>query len=125
MTSRQNFIGQTTPSIVDTEYEECNFAQPQPVDSGGGVYVGVRLFPGDDTPRTFRRCNLCNCEPPPGSTLEQCNTTIKRNRVVTSSEDVTVDGVVTSLDHHSHFVEGRWTPGGYEYHPSPVEIEVD
>ena len=75
MTKNKNFSKGTTPRIIDTEYVFCNFMQPQPtlVD---GKWQGTRIFPGDDTPRTFRSCNLVNCEVPPGSTVIDCNTAI-------------------------------------------------
>lgn len=125
MTERKNFSGQATPSIIDTEYRGCNFSQPAPVDSGGGVYVGVRLFPGDDTPRTFIECNLCNAEVPPGSTVVSCNTTIKRFNVPTGTDTATIDGVTIEMRHHADYIYGRWTPDGYEYKPTPDVLEVD
>ena len=114
MTEGKNFSGQPTPSIIDDHYRRCNFAQPAPVDSGGGVYVGVRLFPGDDTPPTFQRCNLANCEPPPGSTVVDCMTAL-----ITSSDtttDIIVDSntIATAVE-TAHEAVGRWTPGGYVY----------
>ncbi|MBN2560632.1 MAG: hypothetical protein JXQ75_06855 [Phycisphaerae bacterium] len=75
MTKHKNFAGKTTPAVIDVEYRDCNFSQRRP-EERDGKKVGVRLFPGDDTPRTFIRCNLVNCEPPPGSTLVTCNTAI-------------------------------------------------
>lgn len=63
MTEHKNFTGQATPSIVDTEYRRCNFTQET---------AHTRLFPGDDTPRTFTRCNLKNCDLPPGSATVGC-----------------------------------------------------
>lgn len=125
MTEGQNFRNQATPDIIDDEYVRCTFAQDQPVDVGGGVFEGVRLFPGDDTPRTFTECNLCNCEPPPGSTVTACNTTIRQTNLESYSETVTVDGDSFTLQHHKHVVHGRWTPGGYEYKGTPEEIEAD
>lgn len=125
MTKRKNFVNQTTPSIIDTEYLECNFGHTQPVDSGGGVFVGTRLFPGDDTPRTFTDCNLINCEVPPGSTVTGCNTAIIQRRLFDFSESVTVDGQTVTIDHYKNVVHGRWTPSGYEYKGTPDEYSVD
>lgn len=125
MTEWKNFTGQPTPSIIDTEYENCNFNQPQPVDSGGDVYVGVRLFPGDDTSRTFTSCNLCNCEVPPGSTVVNCNTTIVQRGLLSRTEIITIDGDSVSIDYHKNVIHGRWTSSGYEYKETPVEIEGD
>ena len=42
------------------EYYRCNFSRYQPV-LDGATFKGHRLFPGDNTPRTFRSCNLINC----------------------------------------------------------------
>lgn len=113
------------PELEDHAYVECNFSQYQPVDSGGGVYVGVRLFLGDDTPRTFTDCNLSNCEAPPGSTVIGGNTAIVQRDLLSRTETVTIDGVGVSIDHHKNVVYGRWTPGGYDYKTTPEEFEVD
>lgn len=125
MTRRKNFGGQATPSIIDGEYERCNFMHPQPIDSGSGVFVGVRLFPGDDTPRTFINCNLTNSEVPPGSTVTGCNTAIVQRNQFSRSERVTIDGFEVSIDHHKSIVHGRWTSSGYEYRQTPEEFETD
>jgi hypothetical protein len=129
MIRRKNFANMNPADIpVDTEYENCNFTQSNPVDSGGGVMVGVRLFPGDDTPRIFRGCNLVNCEPPPGSTLISCNTNIVQNDAV-AFEDVTrVDGIEVSRQaFHDHIHYGRWNPDteSYDYNPAPVVTPQD
>ena len=92
MTKYENFSGQQTPSIVDTEYYRCNFSQPQPVPYRDGLLYGLRIFPGDDTPRTFIECNLSNCEFPPGSNIISCNTAVVSRNQVLESEDVDVDG---------------------------------
>lgn len=125
MTKRKNFTDEATPHIVDTEYEDCNFVQPAPVDVGGKMQ-GVRLFPGDDTPRSFTGCNLVNAEPPPGSTLSRCNTTVKAYSVVSSTERVTVDGQSVTLEHHKDIIYGRFNgvTESYDYLPTPQEIEV-
>ena len=73
MISNKNFSGQLTPSEIDTEYSSCNFAQSGETDGLGG-WLPTRIFPGDDTPRTFIECNMTNVLPPPGSTLIRCNT---------------------------------------------------
>jgi hypothetical protein len=114
MTEGRNFSGQVTPSIIDTEYVRCNFSLPYPVDSGGGVLVGVRLFPGDDTPRTFTRCNLINCEPPPGSTVIDCLTSLITTSTVVT--EIIIDGEpLGDVFEETRSFAGRWTPGGYEY----------
>ena len=56
-----NYSGQLTPSDIQDVYENSNFTQP---------LAHTRIFPGDDTPRTFIRCNLKNCDLPPGSTRQ-------------------------------------------------------
>ncbi len=126
MTERKNFSGQATPSIIDTEYRHCNFTQQEPVDVAGKKR-GVRLFPGDDTPRTFIKCNLMNCEPPPGSTVDDCLTCIKEFLKVTSTDTITIDGESESVRHHSDFVHGRFDPstGGYIDLDTPEEKVVD
>ena len=125
MTKNKNFSGQETPSIVDTEYESCNFSQPAPVDSGGGVMVGVRLFPGDDTPRSFSGCNMVNCEPPPGSIVIGCNTTIRASSVVASSDTLIIDGVEATLETKVDRIYGRLKDGAYEYKDTPTDIAVE
>jgi hypothetical protein len=124
-TQRKNFTNQDTPSIVDTDYILCNFFHDQPIDVGGGVFEGVRLFPGDDTPRSFTQCNLVNCAVPPGSTVINCNTSIVETGLLGATETVTIDGQDVVIQHHKNRVHGKWTPTGYEYHPSPIEFEVD
>lgn len=126
MTERKNFSGQPTPSIIDTEYRWCNFSQPAPIDVAGKKR-GVRLFPGDDTPRTFANCNMMNAEPPTGSTVTSCLTCIKERGVAASTDTITIDGVSETVDHHSDLVYGRFDPatGGYIDLPSPEEQVID
>lgn len=117
-----NFDPATIP--VDTEYVRCNFTQHVP-DTSGANPVGVRLFPGDDTPRTFRDCNLVNCEVPPGSTLERCNTTISEYGVFDYEETVEIDGVVVhTTTFTKQVIYGRYNPDTetYDYHPTPIEV---
>ena len=54
-----NYSHMATPTVVKAAYEGDNFSQ---------AVANTRIFPGDDTPRTFTRCNLVNCDLPPGST---------------------------------------------------------
>ena len=70
-------------------------------------------------------CNLCNAEVPPGSTVIDCNTTIKRFNVRTETDTMTIDRETIELQHHADYIYGRWTPGGYEYKPTPDVLEVD
>ncbi len=95
MTERKNFSGQATPSVVDTEYQRCNFSQTLPDPN---LPNRVRLFPGDDTPRTFVQCNLVNCEVPPGSTVIKCNTSIVAHNMLIGSITITVDGKSSSIE---------------------------
>lgn len=92
MTRGQNFSGQRTPSVIDVEYYRCSFFQPQPVFYRDSLACGVRIFPDDDTPRTFIECNLVNCEFPPGSHIISCNTAVVSRNQVLEEEEVTVDG---------------------------------
>ena len=120
-----NFAGNPNPDVGgETEFRNCNFAQPAPVDVGGKMR-GVRLFLGYDTPRTSTSCNLCNCEPPPGSTVIDSNTCIKTYYVETEAEKVTIDAEAIVLQHHADYIYGRWTPAGYEDNPSPIIVGVD
>ena len=125
MISNKSYYDNLSPDVGDeTEFFECNFTQPEPVDSGGGVYVGGRLFPGDDTPRTFTRCNLVNAEVPPGSTIVKCNTSIRRWSVITGTDEVIVDGTPITANIYSSVIYGRQTaPGVYEYKAVPEELE--
>ena len=124
-TERKNFSGEVTPRILDTEYISCNFMQPQPDMSGPPV--GVRIFPGDDTPRHFQDSNLVNCLVPPGSTFNNCNTAIIEYDVLMSTDDIVIDGAVVSTEpHYSNFVHGRYlqSDGSLERKPSPEEIVI-
>jgi len=113
MTKNKNFSGQSTPSIVDDSYYRCNFSQPQPVFYRDGLAHGVRLFPGDDTLRVFISCNLSNCEVPPGSTVEDCNTAVVSKNQPIQTEDVEVDGrVVTRIVKEGNIVHGHYDEDG-------------
>ena len=107
VTERKNFSGQATPSIIDTEYQRCNFAQTLPDPN---LPNRVRIFPGDDTPRTFFRCNLVNCEVPPGSTVTKCNTSIVAPNMLIGSITITVDGNSSSIEFYGmkFYRGGEW-----------------
>ena len=126
--SKKNFSNMDPALIpVDTEYVSCNFGRWLP-DMTGPQPVGVRLFPGDDTPRTFTDCNLLNCEPPPGSTLVRCNTNIIEKNINAHTETVTVDSVVVSSRTFKKSIHhGKYNPqtGSYDYLPSPVDMPED
>jgi hypothetical protein len=115
VTEKKNFTNQDTPSIIDTEYRNCNFAHSDAVFDDPN-YVGHRLFPGDNTPRTFIHCNLTNCEPPPGSTIVKCNTAIIRTRVFDYQDDpIEIDGETVTINHYKRIVVGKRTESGYTY----------
>ena len=121
-TIHKNFSGKTTPSIIDTTYIECNFTNFAPI--GDTTKTGVRLFPGDDTSRTFIRCNLVNCETPPGSTLNKCNTTIRETRIYKDSDYVEIDGHSVEIENYVDKIYGRYLENGsYEYKDPVIEIE--
>ena len=126
MIERKNFSGNPDPDVGgETEFTQCNFTQPEPV-LDGEEYIGVRLFPGDDTPRTFTRCNLVNCEAPPGSVMNNCNTTIRRSLVVSATDEIEIDGFSIPVNLYVDIIYGRQIdPGIYEYHPEPIEIPND
>jgi len=127
MVSDKNFTNQPTPSVIDTEYRNCNFTQHEPVQDGDD-WKGVRLFPGDDTPRTFDHCNLMNCELPPGSTvLNGQFPCVKRFSAVMSTDTVEIDGEQVEVDRHSDLLLGHYNPttGDYEYLTEPHETEID
>jgi hypothetical protein len=124
-----NFMGKLIADIpVDTEYQDCNFSQPLPVDIGGGVMRGNRLFVGDDTPRTFIHCNMTNCEPPPGSTLDRCNTKIINTKLLNREDIVRVNGQEVGRRKFHDFIEyGRYNADTQSYDdiPSPVAVPGD
>jgi hypothetical protein len=113
MTKGKNFSGQSTPSIIDDTYYRCNFTQPQPIFHRDGSAHGVRLFPGDDTPRSFLECNLTNCEIPPGSTVEECNTAVVSRHQAIATEEVIVDGrTVVRTTKEGNVVHGHYDEDG-------------
>ena len=120
MTKGENFSNQPTPSIIDMEYQACNFSTPNCL-TVNGKKVGLRLFPGDDTPRTFIGCNLVNREPPPGSTLIKCNTTIRENQIEVSSEDLVIDAETIKVKDYADRIYGSYWEGKYQYHFTPIE----
>ena len=121
-TNRRNFTDQVPPSVIDTRYEDCNFSQHVPAEDAGKK-VGVKIFGADTTPRTFFDCNLCNCEPPPGSTFNR-GATIKEFGVVHETEEIWVDGVlIDTLVTTKSVIHGRYTTAEeYEYFPIAKEV---
>lgn len=91
---RKNYSGKRSPPVgerVET-YVECNFAQPAAItDPDSGKKVGVPIFPGSrNVPREFIKCNMMNCDVPPNSVVEDCNTAITTKEV--DEENITVRG---------------------------------
>jgi hypothetical protein len=125
MISEKNFSNMDPALIpVDTHYERCNFSRSQP--ELGPPVVGVRLFPGDDTPRTFTDCNLMNCEPPPGSTLVNCTTWIVTPGELGPVDELVVDGVVEhTVQYHDRTVHARYVDGAYDRTGYPQTMPED
>ena len=123
LTERKNFSGQVTPSVIDSEYRNCNFAQTLPDPN---LPNRVRIFPGDDTPRTFYRCNLVNCEVPPGSTVIKCNTSIVASNMLIGSITVTVDGKSSSIDFYGNkfWRGGEWHTADSIPNIAPQDIDT-
>jgi len=110
------------------EYVRCNFSRKLPTDIGGGVMRGTRLFPGDDTPRTFRQCNLTNCEPPPGSTVIESNTHIVDPNSFNRADIVRVNGLEVGRRNFTDNIHyGRYNPSteSYDDNPAPVVTPND
>jgi len=124
MIENQNFMATAIEDIpVDTEYRWCNFSRRNCIDVGGEK-KGVRLFPGDDTPRTFISCNMVNCEPPPGSTQIECNTTIKAKAVEVGSDVIEIDGEAIVVIDYANVRYGRYIDGQYVYR-TPIETPCE
>jgi len=122
MTKRENFRNQQTPITIDDIYVECNFAQDSP-DERDGEKVGIRLFPGDDTPRAFIDCQMTNCEPPPGSTLTGCQTILIEQDVLLESLTVLIDDEEIDASRRGARVYGKYKDGDYEYFDPPRDHE--
>ena len=126
MISEKNFSNLDPATIpVDLEYQRCNFSHSQP-DTDGAEVIGIRLFPGDDTPRTFTDCNLFNCEPPPDSTLVNCNTWIVTTGELGPIDELTVDGVVQhTTQYHDRTVHAKYVDGVYDRTGYPQTMPED
>ena len=121
MTEKQNFSNQDIPSVMDTEYRNCNFTHTDAVQDGA-TWKGHRLFPGDNTPRTFIHCNMRNCEPPPGSTLIKSTCHVIRPEVFDFiDQPIEIDGETITVNHYNRIVYGKYTETGYEYLATPKE----
>ena len=128
MISEKNFHNMPVNEIpVDTEYQRCNFSRSQPQQQGQTRF-GERLFPGDDTPRTFINCNLLNCETPPGSTVIGGTTAIIETMVEGPTDTLEVNGVVEhTTQYYDNIKYGKWNAetDSYDYDPSPITMPVD
>ena len=93
----KNFRNGKVPTLqsVYLGYSFC-FDQPLLVD---GSYKPNRIFPGDDTPRVFVKCNLVNAMPPPNSTLVRCNTSIIERDIPTAEINNKGDPVFECVVH--------------------------
>jgi hypothetical protein len=112
---QKNFSQRTDGIPLADEYVECNFSQLTPFWNGAN-WRGHRLFPGDDTPRTFTRCNMVNAEPPPGSILVGCNTWIKEFNRVTGTDDVVINGeIIATETHYADVVLAKLDPDTLTY----------
>lgn len=119
-----DIISITEIPVIDTEYHNCNFSQETCINVAGKMQ-GVRIFPGDDTPRTFVDCNLVNVELPPGSTFSGCNTTILETGLLDSTNRVVINGLVIARENRKNRVHGRVMPDlSIEYKTPPVEYPV-
>ena len=127
MICRKNFTGMDVGDIPkDSEYHNCNFAQYSCIDDDG-VKKGIRLFPGDDTPRTFVNCNMTNCEPPPGSICTHCNQALVERAIVVSTDTVEIDGFSIEVKKYVDRIHGKMSSTRYMRlsHPEDIPIEVE
>lgn len=121
----KNYRDQLTPSDIDAEYKDCVFVQSQPIEVNG-LMVGVRIFPNDDTPRTFTNCNMVNCEPPPNSTIVKCNTTIVVRGVTVVTDTIELEGETLEVTKLCDYIHGRYDAenGEYVYKDTPLEVDA-
>ena len=126
MISHKNFVAFDIAELPNEfEFEFCNFSRYQP-DLSGAQAKGVRLWPGDDRPRTFRNCNLTNCEPPPGSTLIDCNASVIERDVPDVTETLTIDGeVVDTIQKYNYTFHARYIDGQYVRDGLPLTFPQD
>lgn len=119
MIIKRNFSEELTPRLIDEIYYDCNFSAKFP-DEKDGKKIGKRLFPDDDTPRTFINCNLSNRIIPPGSTYADCNRTIAEVGIEVAREKI--DEVVVNektMEVFNLTVEHR-IYGRYDENEKPV-----
>ncbi len=117
----QNFSGTRTPppEHMKETYVGCNFSQPAAItDPDSGKKVGVPIFPGSrETPREFFGCNLMNCDVPPDSIVDNCNTAITTKEV--DEEWINVRGTqVRRIKKRRQVAHGRYVhaPDGTRTH---------
>ncbi len=125
MIEGKNFSNQIVPSEIDTEYKDCNFSHSNCL-TVLGQKVGHRIFPDDDTPRTFIDCNMTNCEPPPGSIIMKANgqhtgPTIVERMIVVNTELVEIDGEQIEVKDYVDRIHGHYYQGVYSY-KTPIDI---
>ena len=124
----KNFTATPLDEIpVADEYRRCNFARTQPASLGPAI--GHRILPGDDTPRVFTDCNLMNCEPPPGSILNGCNTWIVETGIIPAAKAddvIEIDGVeISRTTYHDRTVHAKYSSGSYDYTVGPTTTPED
>lgn len=125
MIKGRNFSDQITPSVVDVEYQDCNFMQNNCIDVAGEKRA-VRIFPGDDTSRIFIDCNMTNCEPPPGSVVKKADGTLTggtiiERMIIAATDTVEIDGEVIVVNEYADRIYGSLYEGVYSYHVVPID----
>ena len=121
MVKDKNFSNQIIPRIIDIEYRDCNFSHSDCIEVLGQK-VGVRIFPDDDTPRTFIGCNMRNCEPPPGSSMINSYSTIIERIAIVNTEILQIDAEQIEVNDYADKIHGFYYEGTYTYHSIPIEI---
>lgn len=118
MRKTKNFRNGEIP-YVQKEYEGQCFAFDQP----DGILPN-RIFPDDDTPRTFIGCNLVNAVPPAGSTLVMCNTSIIKRGLSVLGDEIIIDGVSIQEENYEDEILGRTNPDTLkpEYKEIPIRV---
>lgn len=123
MIKDKNYRDKSLPDDISETYENCSFCQPQPVNVGE-IYTGVRLFPDDDTARTFINCNLVNCELPPNSTAIGCNTSIISRNIRVVTDVIVIGGNEIEIAEHYDYIHGKYDHEAMSYIYHDVVIEV-
>ena len=123
MISNKRFSDPNPDVGNETEFFRCNFSQVSPIFNGQN-WVGVPILTGQGS-CTFIKCNLVNCEVPPGSIISGCNATIKRFKVEKAVDEIVIDGFsLGSTPFYVDIIYGIQTsPAFYDYYETPIEIE--